>query len=930
MRFLRASSVFLFVVAIMIVGLFSEWATPAALAQACVISGTIYRDYNQDGVQQAGVEPVVEGVVVRAFGDNSVQLATDTSDATGQYSLNVPQPRVRVEFTIPAPLNGYLRSSRFGAMNRTTVTFHDCALGDATINFGVSNPGQFCQQNPDLATSCYTIGSQDTGEPAVVSFPYSAGSGGNPDAPPHTNLALDTQVGTTWGLAHHRPTNSIFVAALMKRHAGFGPGGPGAIYRIDVDTGTIVTLTTLPAGADPHPNTAAIDAWVRDANSWDEVGKMSLGDMDISDDGRTLWVVNLNNRRLYRIGVGLQGTLGGTASFAIPTNQADCPNPARDIRPFATAFEDGQVYVGVVCTAESLALGLDPGQITQAMRDALRAYVYRFNPANNQFTQVLNEPLNYPRRCTQRADLADCNGLYDADWQPWRTTFGGFTSQPGNVDFAIVYPQPILSDIEFDNSNMLLAFRDRLGDQTGNNAWNTTAPDQTLYLGIPAGDLLLACPTGPNSWSFENGTTCGAGRAANNEGPGGGELYSQDNLAGQHDELITGGIVQVPGLPDVAVTVFDPLTDPGELFDAGIRWFDNGSGAISQIYRVFDGDFGQVPPVLPLFGKANGLGDLEALCAPAPIEIGNRVWFDENRNGVQDPNANEFPVPGVTVNLYDANGTLVGTTLTDANGEYYFNETNVSNGVGLSPNAQYTIRLNNPLDYEAGGPLFGWTLTNRDRGTDIHDSDGRFIGGFPGLRIRTGDFGENDHTFDFGFFVGPTPTRGGEDDDDESTPGPASVSVFSKQVDPPFSQTGGIVNWIITVFNPTDRSVNNVRITDNVPTGLEILDASATAGTVTWTAQTVTFTIASLGPGQSVTITVRTRVLSNAPFEMNNSAELSSDDWENGLLASARLVLAGQQPETGETPWWRWPLILVVLGASAAAISVGLRRRKAA
>jgi hypothetical protein len=51
-------------------------------------------------------------------------------------------------------------------------------------------------------------------------------------------------------------------------------------------------------------------------------------------------------------------------------------------------------------------------------------------------------------------------------------------------------------------------------------------------------------------------------------------------------------------------------------------------------------------------------------------KIGNYVWSDLDSNGVQ--NAGEPPIQGVTVHLYKANGTLVATTTTNANGAYVF------------------------------------------------------------------------------------------------------------------------------------------------------------------------------------------------------------------------------------------------------------------
>ena len=50
--------------------------------------------------------------------------------------------------------------------------------------------------------------------------------------------------------------------------------------------------------------------------------------------------------------------------------------------------------------------------------------------------------------------------------------------------------------------------------------------------------------------------------------------------------------------------------------------------------------------------------------------IGNFVWLDLNGNGVQD--TGEPGLEGVTVLLLSANGTVLQTTTTDANGQYVF------------------------------------------------------------------------------------------------------------------------------------------------------------------------------------------------------------------------------------------------------------------
>ncbi len=52
--------------------------------------------------------------------------------------------------------------------------------------------------------------------------------------------------------------------------------------------------------------------------------------------------------------------------------------------------------------------------------------------------------------------------------------------------------------------------------------------------------------------------------------------------------------------------------------------------------------------------------------------VGDYVWIDADRDGVQD--AGEDPLAGVTVRLLNADGDVVATTTTDANGYYLFDE----------------------------------------------------------------------------------------------------------------------------------------------------------------------------------------------------------------------------------------------------------------
>jgi protocatechuate 3,4-dioxygenase beta subunit len=272
------------------------------------------------------------------------------------------------------------------------------------------------------------------------------------------------------------------------------------------------------------------------------------------------------------------------------------------------------------------------------------------------------------------------------------------------------------------------------------------------------------------TWAFPNWG--GIGNAANNDG-----YYG-------HEETLKGGLFQRSGAPDLAITQADQL-DRG---DGGIARFSNvvdhplvndpapglrnpdrvgtafGNNEIGIALRhtALYGD------ALGFFGKANGLGDVEALVDPAPIEIGNRLWIDANGNGRQDPG--EATPSGVSVELWvDNNGdglaeTQVGTATTNASGLYYFgglSNANMTGGNTIQFNKTYEIRINRGQSALSANSIP--TVANADPPPatpfpDLRDSDGVTIpdtGGssrnIAGVRFTTGGPGANNHTYDFGF-----------------------------------------------------------------------------------------------------------------------------------------------------------------------------------
>ncbi len=84
--------------------------------------------------------------------------------------------------------------------------------------------------------------------------------------------------------------------------------------------------------------------------------------------------------------------------------------------------------------------------------------------------------------------------------------------------------------------------------------------------------------------------------------------------------------------------------------------------------------------------------------------IGDRVWLDIDKDGIQD--AGEPGISGVTVTLYDNTGAIVATAITDANGNYLFTD--------VPPGAGYTIGFTAPA---------GTVFSPRDATGDGNDSD---------------------------------------------------------------------------------------------------------------------------------------------------------------------------------------------------------------
>ncbi|EOB9166751.1 SdrD B-like domain-containing protein, partial [Staphylococcus aureus] len=239
-----------------------------------------------------------------------------------------------------------------------------------------------------------------------------------------------------------------------------------------------------------------------------------------------------------------------------------------------------------------------------------------------------------------------------------------------------------------------------------------------------------------NALGFTNNQSGGAGQ----------EVYKIGNYV--WEDTNKNGVQELgeKGVGNVTVTVFDNNTNT-KVGEAVTK--EDGSYLIPNLpngdYRV---EFSNLPKgyevtpskqgnneeldsnglssVITVNGKDNLSADLGIY--KSKYNLGDYVWEDTNKNGIQDQD--EKGISGVTVTLKDENGNVLKTVTTDADGKYKF--TDLDNG-------NYKVEFTTPE---------GYTPTTVTSGSDIEkDSNGLTTTGVIN--------GADNMTLDSGFYKTP-------------------------------------------------------------------------------------------------------------------------------------------------------------------------------
>lgn len=742
------------------------------------IGGTVFQDFNNDGTDDAN-EPGQENIKVEVY-DCDGQLVCDTwTNANGEWtcpSLTDNTEEYRVEFS--TPLQDYLQPSYTGADNGTDVQFVNGNTG-CVVDYGTLNTNEFCTEAAQILIPCYVNGNPlasgtAAGLESLVRVPYTAtGTNADPNQPDPEILITAKHTGAIWGNAYQRDERRSFFSAVVRRHAGLGTGGLGGVYVLD----EAATTTGVPNG-DPADQILFVDleespynfnfgtlgdnvarglpadmtATSLDTDAFDAVGKEGIGDIEVDETDDNLWVVNLADRNLIKLDIS--GNTPGAAQAFDLTNMTGWPScPDGEARPWGLDFYEGRGYVTVTCTGEN-----------NGDRDELEAYLFSFDPNNPVSLQLeLLVPLDYLKgQSGNGVSNTAAKANISRRWNTWVSTYDA--SEWATNGVPVSRPMPIFSDVVFDGyGGATLGFIDRAVMMTGTQNVKPDPAQTGLISGISGGEILRAC-TVNGVLTLENSGACGPdnGNTSNNQGPGGGEFYFDDDYSTttpNHLETAQGGLFQVYGAQEVVTIAMNPHDFGG----AGLYWFQNfdpNAGSTNDRYEVYDGGIGA-----GIFGKSAGLGDIEGSCDPPPIQIGNYVWEDTDEDGVQDPC--EEPVQGVPVSLYNKDTDMFeDVQTTGVNGEYYFNDVAENTNYAVVFGYDHTSTATDGLwdettsEFTIGGATFGLTTVDAD-GTnplgpdanDRNDSDASpmdmaGLTQYPIISYMTSD--TTDHTLDVG------------------------------------------------------------------------------------------------------------------------------------------------------------------------------------
>ena len=699
----------------------------AGLVPVASIGNYVWRDNDNDGVQDAG-EPGIAGITVNLLDSTGTTiLATDVTDANGLYLFgNLRNGDYRVEFVLPA--TGYIRSPQDAGGNdatdsdastvdgRTIVTTLDPDEDDMTWDAGLTPLGSIGNR---VWLDFDMDGVQDGGEanyPGIVVNLLDSGGG---------FIATDTTDANGLYLFDNLLQGDYIVEFVLPTSTIFSPQNVGA--------DTTDSDANIPTG-----ETALINlSWGENDDTWDAgiIPLASIGDRvwyDSDDDG-------IQDGGESGFAGGVLVTLYNNVGTAIGTDTTD----GSGLYSFVDLVP-GTYSVGFTLPANHVFSRRDQGGNNNIDSDPDRTTGRTINtlldPGEND--------ISWDAGIMEVASLGDYV-WYDSD-------------DDGQQDAGEPPVQGVTVRL-FDTSNVLIGTD--VTDVNGLYLFENLYPGPYYVIfTAPAGHVFSRRDVGSNlTDSDPNRTT---GRTANTTlTPGeddmtwdagvmevaslGDLVWNDTNDNGLQD----GGELGVPGVTVQLYTSAGTLTGTDITDASGLYLFDNL--VPGDYYVVFtlpggyvfsrqnigaddavDSDPNRTNPNIGRTANTTLLPNEEDLTWDAGImevaSIGDYVWEDLDIDGVQE--VGEPPIGSVSVSLYTGTGTFVSSTTTNGAGFYQF--------LNLVPGDYYVV-------FSAPAGYF-FSPQDAVTATDATDSDANT--GTGQTMTTTLLPGEDDMTWDAGMY----------------------------------------------------------------------------------------------------------------------------------------------------------------------------------
>jgi len=662
--------------------------------ESVVIGDFVWNDANCNGIQDVG-EQGVFGVTVNLLDVNDKIIASTVTNANGKYLFMGFAPGTySVQFVLPA---GFMFSPQDIGGNDAIDSDANVSTGQ-TVQVTLSGGDAFINLDAGLCPLPAAIGD-------YVWFDFNQNGIQDPSefgVPNQTVSLLDsngkllatdiTDANGLYFFGNLQPGSYIIEVVTQPAGWMFTQPFQGADPKLDSDVNPVTGRTGLIPLAAGEIN-LDIDAGLIKTLSvvlgdfvWNDLNCNGIQDpgepglqgvtvnlLDVKNAVLATFVTDVNGKYMFT------GVDPGTYSiqFFLPTGFVFAPqnqggNPATDSDADPTTGQTAQVTL----IAGDANLDLDAGLCaTVTIGD------FVWNDLNCNGVQNPNEPglggvtvkLLDVNNAVIGSTMTDVNGNY---------LFTGLA--PGTYSVQFVLPSGFIFSPFKVGGN---PFMDSDADPTTGQTPPVTLAAGETDLNVDAGMCVSTTASlGDFVW---NDLNCNGVQDPGEPGLAGVTVNLLDSSNVVIDTMVTNanGNYLFTGLAPGTYSVMFVLL-PGFIFSP------QNQGGNPATDSDADPTTGQTPQVTLASGETNL--DLDAgLCPPpAKVSLGDFVWLDTNCNGIQDPG--EPGVQGITVNLLDANGVPINSTVTDANGNYLFSNLDPGNykvAFVLNPGIAFTKQL---------------------------------------------------------------------------------------------------------------------------------------------------------------------------------------------------------------------------------------------